>query len=167
MTAKSFLQQDHVVGSGKDKTTVSNYQTGEKDAWYLLDTSRPVKPLIWQKRKDYKIVAKTEEGDDNVFMRKQYLYGVEGRGNAGYGFWQMAYCSKAELTQANLEAAYAAMCSFKGDNGKPLGVKPTILVVPPALRSKAMSLVVADKLADGQDNPNKNLVKVLDTAWLA
>ena len=27
--------------------------------------------------------------------------------------------------------------------------------------------VDVDKLADGQDNPNKNLVKVLDTAWLA
>lgn len=164
---KPFFSDKHVVGEGKKAETVSNYQAGEGEAWYLLDTSRPVKPMIWQKRKDYKIVSKTDEADDNVFMKKQYLYGVDGRGNAGYGFWQMAYCSKAELTQENIEAAYAAMCSVKGDNGKPLGVKPTLLVVPPSLRSKAKSLVEADKLANGQDNPNKNLVKVLDTAWLA
>lgn len=27
---------------------------------------------------------------DNVFMRKKYRYGVEARGVAGFGLWQMA-----------------------------------------------------------------------------
>ena len=26
-------------------------------------------------------------------MKKQFLYGVDCRGNAGFGFWQMAYGS--------------------------------------------------------------------------
>ena len=26
-------------------------------------------------------------------MRKTFLYGVDSRGNAGFGFWQMAYGS--------------------------------------------------------------------------
>ena len=38
-----------------------------------------------------KFVSKTQETDDNVFMKKTFLYGVDSRGNAGFGFWQMAY----------------------------------------------------------------------------
>jgi phage major head subunit gpT-like protein len=40
-------------------------------------------------------------------------------------------------------------------------------VVPPSLRSKANDLVTADRLANGADNPNKGLVKVIDTPWVA
>ncbi len=29
----------------------------------------------------------------NVFMNNQFIYGADGRSNAGYGFWQMAYGS--------------------------------------------------------------------------
>ena len=31
-------------------------------------------------------------------MSKQFLYGVDARGNAGYGFWQMAYGSDGKPT---------------------------------------------------------------------
>lgn len=164
---QNFFDTDHPVLVDGKAVSVSNFKTGSNAAWYLLDTSRPVKPLIYQKRKDYHLVNKDGEKDDNVFMDGQIIYGVDGRGNAGYGFWQMAYCSKEDLTDATFEAAYAAMCSFKGDNGKALGIKPTILVVPPQLRAKAHKIVTADKLANGQDNPNKGLVEVLDTSWLA
>ena len=59
-------------------------------AWFLLCTKRPIKPLIYQQRQKAKFVSKTAETDDNVFMSKQFLYGVDSRGNAGFGFWQMA-----------------------------------------------------------------------------
>lgn len=163
-----FFSKNHpVVGENGKTAPVSNYQEGSKEAWYLLDTSRPIKPLIYQKREEYKLVTKDDDKDDNVFNRKEIVYGVDGRGNAGYGLWQMAFRSNDELTPENFEAAYAAMCSLKGDNGKVLGVRPTIIVVPPSLRSKANSIITADKLANGQDNPNKNLVEVMDTVWLA
>lgn len=163
-----FFSASHPgVGSDRKKGTVSNFQSGDKPAWYLLDTSRPIKPIVFQEREKYELVAKDDIHDDNVFKRNEILYGVNTRVNVGFGLWQMAYASKADLTAENFEAAYANMCSVKGDNGKPLGVKPTILVVPPALRAKAHAIVTADKLANGQDNPNKNLVEVLDTAWLA
>ncbi|MDE7010744.1 MAG: Mu-like prophage major head subunit gpT family protein, partial [Oscillospiraceae bacterium] len=55
--------------------------------------NRPVKPLIYQQRKKAKFVSKTQETDENVFMKKQFLYGADSRGNAGFGFWQMAYGS--------------------------------------------------------------------------
>lgn len=62
-------------------------------AWFLLDTTKPVKPLIFQQRKRPEFVAKDRPDDDTVFMKKEYLYGVDSRDNAGYGLWQLAYGS--------------------------------------------------------------------------
>lgn len=59
-------------------------------AWYLLCTARPIKPIIYQRRKDVKFVSLTAENDTNVFMQKNYLYGADSRGNVGFGLWQMA-----------------------------------------------------------------------------
>ena len=67
-------------------------------AWFLLCTKRPVKPLIYQQRKKAKFVSKTSETDDNVFMSKKFIYGADSRGNAGFGFWQMAYGSDGTTT---------------------------------------------------------------------
>ncbi len=66
-------------------------------AWFLLDTTKPVKPLIFQRRKPLNFVAMFDEKDTNVFMRKEYLYGVDCRDNAGYGLWQMAYGSTGTI----------------------------------------------------------------------
>lgn len=69
---------------------------GSDDAWFLLCTTKPLKPLIFQERKAPKFDALIDDKDENVFMRKQYLYGVHSRANAGYGFWQMAFGSTGE-----------------------------------------------------------------------
>lgn len=58
--------------------------------WHLLCTQRPLKPVIYQQRKKAKFVSLTAETSQNVFMSNNYLYGADSRGNAGYGFWQMA-----------------------------------------------------------------------------
>lgn len=65
-------------------------------AWFLLDTSRAVKPLIYQERKKPEFVEQTDYNSENVFMRKKFLFGAEARVAAGYGFWQMAYGSTGE-----------------------------------------------------------------------
>lgn len=167
---QNYFDTDHPVAAEVDGTgavvTVSNVQAGAAAPWYLLDTSRPLKPLIFQNRKAPQFTAMDTATDENVFMRKKFRYGVDSRSNVGFGFWQMAFKSSADLTVANFEAAYAAMRMFTGDGGVPLGVKPTLLVVPPALRSKANDLVTADRLANGADNPNKGLVRVIDTPWV-
>ncbi len=62
-------------------------------AWFLLDTSKPVKPFIFQERKAPVFVSQTGEENDDVFMRAEYKFGAEARGNAGYGLWQLAYGS--------------------------------------------------------------------------
>ena len=65
-------------------------------AWFLLDTTRQVKPLIYQERKKPTFVEQTDYNSENVFMRKKFLFGAEARVAAGYGFWQMAYGSTGE-----------------------------------------------------------------------
>lgn len=62
-------------------------------AWFLLDTTKPVKPFIFQERKAPVFVSQTDMNADGVFMRKKYKFGAESRGVAGYGFWQLCYGS--------------------------------------------------------------------------
>lgn len=165
-----FFDTDHPV-VGADGVTVasqSNSDTsGSASPWYLLDASRALKPLIFQNRKSPNFVAKTAETDDNVFDRNEYVYGVDSRCNVGFGFWQLAYRSNATLDETSLVAAYTAMTERKGDGGRPLGIKPTLLVVPPSLKFAAMKLVNATTLANGADNVMKGLVEVVDVPWLA
>ena len=66
---------------------------GADEQWYLLCTTKALRPLIYQERKAPKFVSLINDTDENVFMRKQFLYSVEARANAGYGFWQLAFGS--------------------------------------------------------------------------
>lgn len=100
-TARKILFADQIDGTTniyKDtaKLLVVPELAGNDAAWYLLCTSKPLKPIIYQERKAPKFSALIDDKDENVFMRKQYLYGVEARANAGYGFWQMAFGSTGE-----------------------------------------------------------------------
>ncbi|WP_372404952.1 Mu-like prophage major head subunit gpT family protein [Acinetobacter piscicola] len=61
--------------------------------WSLLDMSKPVKPFLYQKRKAPVLVKSTSQEAPNVFMEGVFYFGVEARGNAGYGFWQLAFGS--------------------------------------------------------------------------
>jgi hypothetical protein len=122
-------------------TSVSNFGGGTGTAWYLLDTSRPVKPLIYQLRRAYNLVRLDRDTDSNVFMRDELLYGVDGRSNVGFGFWQMAYASKAELNADNYGAARAAMQSLTNEAGTSLAIMPNLLVVPPSLEGAGRKLL--------------------------
>lgn len=69
---------------------VSGYLTDAND-WYLLSLDQPVRPIVFQMRKRPEFVAQDDpRSSDALFMRKLLMYGVDGRWNAGYGFWQMA-----------------------------------------------------------------------------
>lgn len=162
-----FFDTDHpVTNKAGAEVSVSNFQGGSGTAWYLLDTTRVMKPVILQKRKNYNFVSMDKETDENVFMRKEYIYGVDARLNAGYGLWQLAYASKETLDATSFNAAYAAMQSMTGDRGKKLGIKPALLVVPPTMRAQALEIVQAERGANGATNINRNAVDVLVTPWL-
>ncbi|MCA9772448.1 MAG: Mu-like prophage major head subunit gpT family protein [Myxococcales bacterium] len=137
-----FFDTDHPVMDATDQVvSASNMQAGAGPAWYLLDTRRVIKPLIFQERAAYKPTVLNNEGDYNVFMRDEYLYGVRARVNAGFGLWQLAFGSKDDLIADNYEAAREAMMSLRGDQGRPLGIIPDTLVVPPELEGDARRLI--------------------------
>ncbi len=173
-----FFDTDHPVGDGANGPvqSVSNMQSGAGPAWFLLDTSRALKPLIYQERRPYRLVNKDRPEDDNVFNNKEFVYGVDGRSNAGFGLWQLAFGSKAELTPANYEAARSAMMAFKGDEGRPLNIRPDVLVAPPSLEGAAMRLLnngTRVEIVGENDTPvavqNEwaNTAKPIVTAWVA
>ncbi|WP_110972148.1 Mu-like prophage major head subunit gpT family protein [Pseudomonas huaxiensis] len=64
-----------------------------RTAWFLLDTTKPVLPFIYQERKAPVFVQQTDPEADDVFNRKKYKFGAEARAAGGYGFWQLAYGS--------------------------------------------------------------------------
>ena len=164
-----FFDTDHPVlkadGSTESQSNVDE-NSGNGTPWFLLDTSRALKPIIFQNRKAPNFVAKTAETDDNVFDRGEYVYGVDSRANVGYGFWQLAYRSRKDLTEENFTAAFTAMTGRKGDHGRPLGIRPTTLVVPASLEITADKLLTAMYGANGASNVLAGKVKILVCPWL-
>lgn len=62
-------------------------------AWFLLDTTKAVKPFIYQKRKAPVFVSQTDMNSPVVFNQAKYLFGAEARAAGGYGFWQLCWGS--------------------------------------------------------------------------
>ncbi len=158
---KPFFSTSHKIG----KITYSNMQDGTGPAWFLLDTSKPVKPLIMQFRRQPEFVALDNIQDSNVFLRKEYLYGVDYRGNAGYGFWMQAFASKAELNADNFKAARKAMQTIKNEYNKPLKIRPTLLVCGPSNQDAAETLLNSKRIS-GSTNTLYQAVDLLVVPYL-
>ena len=62
-------------------------------AWYLFDSKKAVKALVFQQRKAPVVTMINRPDEDSVFMKKEFKFGVDSRDNAGYGLWQLAYGS--------------------------------------------------------------------------
>ncbi|WP_165076977.1 MULTISPECIES: Mu-like prophage major head subunit gpT family protein [unclassified Desulfovibrio] len=183
---QNFFDTDHPVYPDVDGTTgtpetVSNLidpapaKEGESATpltpWYLLDVSRPLKPLIFQERTAPEMTSQTDARTDNVFMADEYRYGVRYRCNAGFGFWQQAICVRDSLNQANFLKARTLMQSFRADGGRPLGLgrggkAGTLLVVPASLEADAIKLVDLQLINGGESNPCYNMATIVNCAWL-
>ena len=165
-----FFDTEHPVYANTDgtgaATLTSNLFTGAAAPWYLLDTSRAIKPLIYQQRKAMTFTNMNTENDEAVFMKNQYRFGVDGRNNVGFGFWQMAAKSAEALTAENFSKVYSAMVGQKGDGGIPLGIKPTILLVPPSLEDSAKKIVEMQLINGGESNVHFGKAKVMVSPWL-
>lgn len=163
-----FFDTEHpVVLDGPETVLVSNMQDGSETPWFLLDTSRGVRPLIWQEREAYTFQQITRDEDEYVFKTDNYLYGIRARVNAGFGLWQLAFGSKAELNEANYAAARAAMMGFQADGGRKLGITPTALVVPPSLESDALHLLNTETKDGGGSNPWKGTAELIVSPYLS
>ncbi|MBX3580827.1 MAG: Mu-like prophage major head subunit gpT family protein [Rhizobiaceae bacterium] len=166
-----FFDTDHpVLDANGAVTSVANTDGGSGAPWFLIDASRALKPIIFQKRKDFEFVAMDDLKDDNVFKNKEFVYGTDARFNVGFGFWQFAWGSKQTLNAENYAEARAALAGMKGDYGRPLGLltgaKP-LLVFPPSLESAALKLLNNEQGTGGETNEWKGTAEPVNCAWLA
>lgn len=147
-----FFSQNHPIqGAGVKATTASNYQPAPAGyagpSWYLVDGSRPIKPMVFQTRRPYQFQAMVDPSEYNVFMRDEFIYGVTARVNAGFALWQLAFCSDAPLTPDNYAAARAQMISIQKENGDKMGIVPTHIIVPATLEGSARQVVKNELIA--------------------
>ena len=167
-----FFDTDHPVypkadGTGTPVLTanvvVDAGYSGEP--WFLLDTSRALKPVIFQDRKSPQLIAMTKIDDEAVFTRKEFRYGVDCRDAAGFGFWQLAFANKRALTPDNLWDAYSKMREFQADGGRKLGVKATMLVVHPSLEKLATQMLERE-LSNSSSNELKGKLELVVADYL-
>lgn len=165
-----FFDIDHLSwDSSGTALSASNFQSGSGSAWYLMDLSQPLKPFLYQKRRPFALQPRIQLTDPNVVYEKRFEWLTDGRSNAGYGLWQLAYKSKAALTAANFGAARTAMVSRFGPDGRPLAIRPTHLVVPPGLKADANRVINNELIASGgqmESNPWKGELEILEIPYL-
>jgi len=139
---------------------------GTGEPWFLMDDSRPVQPMIFQRRKNYNFVSMVDPQNSAVFMQKLFHYGVEARVNVGYGLPQLVYGSREPLTSVAYKAARLALAGLKRVDGTPLGVKGTKLLVGEGNFEAANVLLTNDRDAAGATNTWKGTAKLEDIAYL-
>lgn len=183
----TFFDTEHIVYANEDGTgesvQVSNNLSpvvsggGAKNAatavtpWYLLDVSRPLRPLLFQERNTPELQVITNPDNDHVFTTDSIPFGVRYRCNAGYGFWQMAIRSTEPLDAVAFERALMAMRNFTADGGRPLGLgrsgnEGLLLVIPSVHLSSARKVIVANTLDNGSSNIWYNAATIVDCPWL-
>lgn len=163
-----FFDTDHpVLDDDGNEISVANTDGGSGTPWFLIDTNRALKPIILQERKNFEFVAKDQLTDDNVFNNKEFVYGTDARMNVGFGFWQFAWGSKQTLDASAYAAARAALTGMKGDYGRPLGLMPNLLVVPPSLESAGRRILNSEYGTGGVTNEWKGTAELLVVPWLA
>jgi phage major head subunit gpT-like protein len=163
-----FFDTDHVgYTSAGGEASWSNTGGGSGAPWFLMDLSRNfMKPLIFQDRKAAEFVSLNRTTDGNVFLDRQYLFGVDARYAAGFGFHQLAYGSKATLDAASFVAARLALETQRRPDGSPLPVQATHLVCGPSRRAEAEAVLMKEFLAAGESNTNYKAVMLVVVPWL-
>lgn len=144
-----FFDSDHLTWDANgNETTYSNTGGGSGAAWFLADLSKPLKPIIFQNRRNLSFTSKDRMEDDNVFERSEYLYGSDARYNAGYGLFQTIYGSKATLDAAAVTAARVAMMGQRKPSGAKLNLNPNTIITGPSNLAAALTIADAQMVAN-------------------
>lgn len=182
---QNFFDTEHPVtenvdGTGK-KNLVSNLFTlmvgaaGATTAftgpgWYLMDcSSQVVKPIVFQERRAPELTAQTNPNQGDTFKSNVFVYGASMRCATGYSFWQLAQMMRAPLNSDMFWEAWQAITGRVADGGRPLGLRPTTLVVPPSLEKSATQLLEREfTINDGGTTTNelKGKVELLVARWM-
>lgn len=93
VTAMEILQKEYVDGGDSN----INYKAADLQInprltgthWFLGVRGGTLRPLLLQMRRKPEFVSRDQVGDEDVFYKNQVVFGVDGRWNAGYAFWQL------------------------------------------------------------------------------
>jgi phage major head subunit gpT-like protein len=73
---------DYLVNPLLDTTSATNATKN----WYLLDTTKAIKPFVWGLREAPRLVPRVDENDPIVFDEHKYMWGAWGRATPAWGF---------------------------------------------------------------------------------
>lgn len=159
-------------------TTSANYASGSSPVWFLFDTGRTLKPVIFQRRRPFQIIPKFSMSDPQVFWNKEFEWGIDGRCNCGYGIWQLGFMSTQAPTVENILAARATMAAYRRPDGSPMGVRGTLIVTGsgnyPQVKAIAEDEMIpntySNTFSSGNPtlypNPARGMFKALEDEWL-
>lgn len=165
---QQLFDTDHpVLDEDGNEISVSNDMGGSGPAWYVMDLSRAIKPLVFQKRRDYNFRALTDLSDTQVFLSDKFLFGVDARCNVGPGLWQLVVRSKQTFNAANYAAARQALTALKGDYGRPLALRHTHTMVPNNLEGAARKVLNNALATGGETNEWAGTSQLVLNPWLA
>lgn len=155
---QNFFDTEHPMADG----VASNISAaGASQPWYLLVTSKSLKPIVLQEREAPHFHMVTSMEDSRVFETGEFLAGGEARYSAGYTYWHLAYRSTQPLNAVNYTAAFDAILSYTDDEGEPLQLMADTMVVGRSNRQLAKELFEKANLAGGESNVNYKDVEVL------
>ncbi|HEY1029757.1 MAG TPA: Mu-like prophage major head subunit gpT family protein [Pseudomonas sp.] len=164
----SPLFGNHTVLDEKGKKVqVSNDIGGNGNAWYVMDLTREIKPVIFQKRRDYSFRALTNLNSESVMDSDVFKYGVDARVNAGPGLWQLAVRCNEPLNAETYEAARARLQELKGDQGRPLALRHSHTMVPSGMEGAALRVLNNVQTANGATNEWAGTSKLIHNPWLS
>lgn len=125
---QNFFDNDHPQFDDADTVWSNSDTTAGGQPWFLVDCSKPLKPLISQEREAPHFWWVNQLTDSEVAKTGIMTAYGEARGAVGYTLPFLAYRSTRVLSPANYILARDAMKAFKDDNGEPRGVRPTHLI---------------------------------------
>lgn len=158
---QNFFDTDHPVEDANGvEQSVSNYTAGAGPAWYLIDTSRVIKPLIFQDRTPAQFTPMTNMNDANVAYQDEYQWLARRRCATGFGAWELIHASKAPLTPENYAAARQAMLEMRGHRGRKLNIRPNLLVVNAANEGPAREILLNERDPAGATNTWRNTAEL-------
>jgi phage major head subunit gpT-like protein len=165
---KPFFYNKHPIGGSDEQSNVipTKVPAQTSKPWYLLDTSRPLKPMVLQERQAPRMVSHTDMTSSSMYESNTMKFGIDLRAAAGYGFWQMAGRNENPLSEDSVWELYSKMRQFKSRNGRTLSINPDVLVVPLELEKLANKLIATPLINGGETNTLYNKFKIVASPYL-
>lgn len=175
---KNFAERSFEIENKKFELTMGVKRDDIEDD--NLGTYAPLFDLMGQQARMYPddlVLDLIESGTSRECYDGQYFFDTDHPKNmddAGAGTQSNNFTSRA-LSHDNLQHVRTQMRKLVGADGRPLGVNPTHLVVPPALEKTALQILNAEMVAEGGvsvTNVLRGSLKLIvwdrltsDTAW--